>query len=93
MVLMCCRLQKLEITFCTEMTDRGLLEGIGSLHELTSLRLTLGVNLTAQALSEFLHRPYMTSIVLLELSLCHGLNDEGLKGIAGRCSKLTYLRV
>ena len=76
------------MAYCENMTDRGLLEGIGSLHELTSLCLTLGYNLTAQALSMFLHRPCMTSIVLLELSFCHRLNDEGLKGIAERCSKL-----
>ena len=77
--------------FCENMTDRGLLEGIGSLHELTSLHLTLGYNLTAQALSMFLHRPCMTSIVSLDLSLCHRLNDEGLKGIAERCSKHIYV--
>ena len=67
------------------MTDRVLLEGIGSLHELTSLRLIRGCNLTAQALSTFLHRPSMNSIVLLELSCCYNLDDEGLKGIATRC--------
>jgi hypothetical protein len=75
------------------MTDRGLLEGIGSLHELTSLRLNRGRSLTAQALSTFLHRPSMTSIVLLDLSECPSLDDEGLKGIAKRCNKLTYLHV
>jgi len=56
------------------MTDGGLLEGIGSLHELTSLRLNEGHNLTAQALSRFLHRPSMTSILLLDLSDCTNLN-------------------
>jgi hypothetical protein len=75
------------------MTDRGLLEGIGSLHELTSLRLILGSNLSAQALSTFLHQPSMTSIVWLDLSECCNLDDEGLKGIAKRCNKLTYLHV
>jgi len=75
------------------MTDRGLLEGIGSLHELTSLHLNKGRNLTAQALSTFLHRPSMTSVVLLNLSDCTNLDDEGLKGIAKRCNKLTYLHV
>ena len=79
--------------WCENMTDRGLLEGIGSLHELTHLRLTRGENLTAQALSTFLHRPSMPSIVLLDLSHCSSLNDEGLKGIAERCNKLTYLHV
>jgi len=88
MLLMCCRLQELEVTFCKNMTDRGLLEGTGSLHELTSLRLNKGRNLTAQALSTFLHRPSMTSIVLLDLSECCSLDDEGLKGIAKRCNKL-----
>ena len=75
------------------MTDRGLLEGIGSLQELSSLRLNKGCNLTAQALSTFLHRPSMTSMVLLDLSECHNLDDEGLKGIAERWNKLTYLHV
>jgi len=75
------------------MTDRGLLEGIGSLQELTSLRLNKSHNLTAQALSTFLHRPSMTSILLLDLQLCFSLDDEGLKGIAKRCNKLTYLHV
>jgi hypothetical protein len=75
------------------MTDRGLLEGIGSLQELTSFRLNYGTNLTAQALSTFLNRPAMTSIVLLDLSSCSNLDDEGLKGIAKRCNKLTYLLV
>jgi len=93
MLLMCCRLQELEVLQCVRMTDRGLLEGIGSLHELTALRLTVGYNLTAQALSTFLHRPSMNSIVLLDLSYCPTLDDEGLKGIAERCNKLTYLHV
>jgi len=73
------------------MTDRGLLEGIGSLHEITSLRLTGDSNLIAQALSTFLHRPSMTSIVLLNLSECFTLDDEELKGIAKRWDELTYL--
>ena len=93
MLLMCCRLQELEMTFCDNMTDRGLLEGIGSLQELTSFSLSEGVKLTAQALSTFLNRPSMTSIVFLDLKECHNLDDEGLKGIANRCNKLTYLHV
>ena len=84
MLLMCCRLQELAISECVRMTDRGLLEGIGSLHELTSLRLNISCNLTAEALSTLLHQPSMTSIVLLDLSHCSNLNDEGLKGIAER---------
>ena len=75
------------------MTDSGLLEGIGSLHELTSLELRRGYKLTAQALSTFFHRPSMTSIVFLCLLECQHLNDEVSKGIAERCNKLTYLRV
>jgi len=75
------------------MTDRGLLEGIGSLHELTSLELGQGYVLTAQAFSTFFHRPSMTSIVFLCLLECRQLNDEVLKGIAERSNKLTYLRV
>jgi hypothetical protein len=75
------------------MTDRGLLEGIGSLHELTSLRLCGGFNLTAEALSAFLHRSSMSSITSLILSSFLNLDDEGLKGIAERCNKLTYLHV
>ena len=93
MLLTCCRLKELEISLCDQMTDRGLLEGIGSLQELTSLRLNISLKLTAQALSKFLHRPSMTSIVFLSLSLCFSLDDEGLKGIAKRCNKLTYLHV
>jgi len=93
MLLMCCRLQELKLFYCDKMTDRGLLEGIGSLHELTSLLLHGCGNLTAQAWSTFLHRPSMTSIVLLKLSACHNLDDEGLKGIAERCNKLTNLHV
>ena len=93
MLLICCRLQELALYFCYHMTDRGLLEGIGSLQELTQLRLTEGHNLTDQALSMFLHQPSMTSIVFLNLSKCSSLDDEGLKGIAKRCNKLTYLHV
>jgi hypothetical protein len=84
MLLMCCRLQELGISFCDEMTDRGLLEGVGPLQKLTSLRLRRGHNLTAQALSTFLHRSSMTSIVFLNLSECSNLDDEGLFGIAER---------
>ena len=87
MLLVCCRLQVLRVTQCDKMTDRGLLEGIASLQELTSLRLTVGSNLTAQILSMFLHQHYMKSIVLLDLSACSNLDDEGLKGIAKRCNK------
>ena len=93
MLLLCCRLQQLEVSYCKNMTDRALLEGIGSLQQLKSLRLNRGRNLTAHALSTFLHRPSMTSIVSLDLSSCYSLDDEGLKGIAKRCNKLTYLHV
>jgi len=78
---------------CDGMSDRGLLEGIGSLHELTCLRFFLCHNVTAQAWSTFLHRPTMTSIVSLSVVGCFTLNDEGWKGIATRCNKLTYLHV
>ena len=91
MLLMCCRLQELEICSIGTMTDIGLLEGIGSLHELTSLNLTGGFDFTAEALTEFLHRPSMTSMVLLNLSGCYNLDDEGLEGIAERCNKSKYL--
>jgi hypothetical protein len=75
------------------MTDRSLLEGIGSLHELTSLRLSGGLGLTAQALSTFLHRPSMSSIVLMDLTFCSNLEDGCLSGIAKRCNNLTCLNV
>jgi hypothetical protein len=90
MLLMCCRLQELGVSCCGKMTDRGLLEGIGSLQELTSLCLKDGNEFTDQALSTFLHRPTMASIVSLNLSY---VDDEGLKGIAKRCNKFTYLNV
>ena len=93
MLLMCCRLQELELYCCDNMTDRGLLEGIGSLQELTSLHLSVCHDLTAQAWSKFLHRTSMASMVFLELSFCSNLDDEGLKGIAERYNKLTYLHV
>ena len=93
MLLMCCRLQKLVVYSCNHLTDRGLLEGIGSLDELTSLFLSGGHKLTAQALSTFIHRPSMTSIVFLNLWDFYNLDDEGLKGIAKRCNELTYLHV
>ena len=75
------------------MEDEEFLEGIGSLHELTSFRVFGGHNVTAQGWSTFLHRPSMTSIVSLSLLQCHNLDDEGLKGIAERCNKLTYLHI
>jgi hypothetical protein len=90
MLLMCCRIQELGVSCCLRMTDRGLLEGIGSLLELTSLRLSGGDNLTAQAWSTFLHQSSMTSMVVLNLTDCRYLVDEGLKGIAERCNKLTF---
>jgi hypothetical protein len=70
------------------MTDRGLVEGIGPLEELTHLSLAEGGNLTMQALAKFLHRPAMISIVTLKLWRCPNLDDEGLKGVAARCNKL-----
>jgi hypothetical protein len=75
------------------MTERGLLEGIGPLRELISLRLDTDRGFTAQALSTFLHRPSMISIVSLNLVGCTTLDDEGLKGIGKRCNKLTDLHI
>jgi hypothetical protein len=75
------------------MIDRGLLEGIGSLHELTSLCLSRVDSLTVQALSTFLHQTSMISIMLLDLWSCSILDDGGMKGIAKRYNKLAYLRV
>jgi hypothetical protein len=92
MLLMCCRLQELELMDCRNMTDRGLLEGIGSLQGLTSLCLMWGHLLYAEALFSFVHQPSMASIVSLNLS-CHKLNDEVLNGIAERCNKLAYLHI
>jgi hypothetical protein len=69
------------------MTDKGLLEGIGPLQELYSLRLKRGHNLTASGLSTFLHRPAMACIVCLNLSECSSLDDHGLEGIANRYKK------
>jgi hypothetical protein len=83
-LLMFCRLRELAVSYCKNMTERGLLEGIGSLHELSSLRLFDCYNIAAPALSRFLHRPSMASIVSLEL-ICTNLDDDGLKGIAERC--------
>ena len=87
MLLLFCRLQELHLTQCLSMTDRDLLEGIGSLHGLTSLTLTEGWNLTTQALARFFHRPSMTSIVYLLLAECWNVDDEVLKVIAERCNK------
>ena len=67
------------------------MNGIGSLHELTSLRLNWGCNFTAQALSTFLLRASTASLVSLDLSEFRNLDDEGLKGVAERCNKLTYM--
>jgi hypothetical protein len=92
MLMMCCRLQELAVDGWN-MTDRGLLEGIGLLHELKYLRLDVVHNLTAQEWSKFLHQPSMISIVSLKLWACSNLDDEGLKGIAERCNQLTYLHV
>jgi hypothetical protein len=92
MLLMCFRLQELNLVRCVKLTDRGLLEGIGSLQGLTSLCLWNVEGVTAEAFSKFLHQPSMTSIVSLTL-YSGNLNDEVLKGIAERCNKLTYLHI
>ena len=75
------------------MTDRGLLEGIGPLHELTSLRLCFAENVTSQAFSMLFQQPSMSSIMSLDLSYCLSLDDEVLKGIAERCNKLRYFKL
>jgi len=75
------------------MTDRGLLEGIGPLHELKSLRLSFAENVTAEAFSMLLHQPSMSSIMSLNLSSCPNVDDEGLDGIAERCNKLRYFKL
>jgi hypothetical protein len=93
MLLMCCRLQELGLKWCVRMTDRGLLEGIGSLQGLTLLHLIDCYNLSAGAFSELFQRPSMNSIIFLELLGCPGLDDGGLIGIANRCNKLTYLHI
>ena len=93
MLLMCCKLLELDVWACHRMTDTGLLEGIGSLHGLKSLRLASGWLLSPKAWSTFLHGPSMTSIVLLNLSTVPNLDDEGLDGIAERYKKLRYLHV
>jgi hypothetical protein len=87
MLLLFCRLQELHLTQCLSMTDRDLLEGIGSLHGLTCLFLIDGWNLTTQALARFFHRPTMTSIEFLFLAECRNVDDEVLKVIAERCNK------
>ncbi|KAJ9586674.1 hypothetical protein L9F63_019712 [Diploptera punctata] len=87
----CTRLQVLDMTYCIQMTDKGLLEGIGALQELRSLSLRGAWNFTAQALSTFLHRPAMASIIYLNLYICITLDDYGLEGIALRCVHLKTL--
>ncbi|PNF15552.1 hypothetical protein B7P43_G16476 [Cryptotermes secundus] len=80
----CVRLQELEVSFCDQMTNKGLLKGIGSLQQLHSLHLKKGHNLTARGLSMFLHRPAMACMVCLNLSECSSLDDYGLERIANR---------
>jgi hypothetical protein len=70
-----------------------LLEGIGPLQELTSLRIDFGNGLTAHGLSSLLHRPSMISIVSLDLSGCKNMDDEVMKEIAERWNKLPYLHI
>ena len=93
MLRMCCRLEELEISTNGTMTDFGLLEGVGPLHELTSFHLTGCFGFSAEALAQILHRPSMAYRVSLNLTGCYYLDDEGLNGIAERCNKLTYLYV
>jgi len=71
-----------------------MLEGIGSLQELTSLNLSsLDLHFPATTLIEFFHQSFMSSLVLLNLSGSIYLSDECLNEIAERCNKLTYLHV
>lgn len=73
----------------------GVVTGIVSVHELTSSRLNLCLNVIAQARSTFLNRPSMTSVVYLDLWSFSNLGDEGMKGIAKRSNynTFTYLNV
>jgi len=88
MLLISCRLQELGVVYCEKMSEKLLLECIGSLHELTSSLLYFCLKLIAQALSKFLRLPSMTSTVFLDITSLKR-DDELLKGIATRCNKLT----
>jgi hypothetical protein len=92
-VTVCCRLQELGVSSCQNMTERGLLEGIGSLQGLTLLDIYNCHNVPAEAFSDLFRRPAMSSIMFLDLSECHELDDEGIGAIANRCIKLTYLHI
>jgi len=93
MLLACCRLQELKVSCCYNMTDRGLLDGMGQLHELTFLHLSFAENVTAQAFSMLFRQPSISSIISLDLSSCRNLDDEVLKGIAERCNNLRYFKL
>ncbi|KAJ9589697.1 hypothetical protein L9F63_017103 [Diploptera punctata] len=87
----CTRLQVLDVSNCTLMTDKGLLEGIGALQELRSLSLHETCYLTSPAWSTFLDRPAMARLIYLKLNECPKIDDYGLEGIANRCVHLKTL--
>lgn len=88
----CPRLQELEVTSCNDIRVRGMLEGIGSLQELTSLKLSsLTLHFPTTTLIEFYHQSFMSPLVLLNLSGSSYLNDECLNEIAERCKHLKDL--
>nr|CAD7427764.1 unnamed protein product [Timema monikensis] len=74
-----------------EMTDVGLLEGVGQLQCLQNLQLRRGNLLSARGLFTFLNHCNVSNLAHLDLSECSALNDEGLLGIAKRCQQLVLL--
>nr|CAD7448637.1 unnamed protein product [Timema bartmani] len=90
-VAKCSRLRVLKISFCDQMTDVGLLEGVGQLQYLQNLQLRRGNLLSARGLFTFLNHCNVSNLTHLDLSECSALNDEGLLGIAKRCQQLVLL--
>ncbi|XP_053633779.1 F-box/LRR-repeat protein 20 isoform X2 [Cherax quadricarinatus] len=86
----CSLLQKLEISFCEQMTDDGL-SGIYGLEHLTWLKLRRGIQLTPGGLKAMFHR--LPQLVYVDLSECCLMDDSVLWTLASMCPRLEHLRL
>ena len=85
-------LRSLVLGASTAVTDRGVLTLGLSCPALTSLTLTQCGQLTSLALVYLGDSPAASSLTVLNVSLCHRVDDHGVCYVLSKCPRLTSLR-
>lgn len=86
----CTKLEKLGVSFCEQMTDKGL-SGVSGLKYLTWLKLRKGSQLTPEGLTSLFFNGRLPLLAYVNLGECCLMDDNVLKALSRSCPRLVHL--